>query len=59
MRLRGNRTEQITIAQAALMEGGKIGIGRQEQFPVDRLQVLGGRLHRFFKAQSWASDSSS
>ncbi len=32
------------------MESGKIGIGRQEQLPVDRLQVLDGRLHRFFKS---------
>ena len=55
-RLGGDSAQQITIAQAALMEGGKIGIGRQEQLAVDRFQVLGGRLDRFFESAILASD---
>ena len=49
-RLGGDRAQQIAITETALVEGGKIGIGWQEEVAVDRFQMLGGCLDRFFKS---------
>ncbi len=49
-RLGGDRAQQIAIAQTALVEGGKIGIGRQEKAAVDRFQLFDGRRDRFFES---------